>query len=1306
MALLFYRKQGSTVFRGGLLFKRAYYILCFQSGYCRLRVLASLFLSVCENADASEEAMNRNKLCRAPTIENNLKHLYSIIVKYPNMKLFISYNSKNRVFVEPIAKFLENSGFDVFYDKASIEAGDIWLEVIQKGIEGSNASLVFIGDEGIGGWQNKEVLTIVNDSVRKNSYKIIPIILPIRNQQITFRLPWFLADYEWVEFRNSADPNALSKLLKGLQGKQDSRLLGRNPYKGLDSFGVDDDLSFCGRDYDLNLVFYNNLRLNDSIVNHNFLAVVADSGTGKTSFVKAGIMAALKKGRFDGSEKWKHLIFNPGQNPLSSLSSQLVIEKLIVDSRQFEDNAKLYDDELLRRIRDQRETWIIYVDQFEEVITQCKNEEERTVFLNNLVRLKGMEKVILLISLRSDFYTAFSSYPQFKVILERCNVTLPSIDIIEKDDLQSFKALRDIIEIPATNAGVTVSQELVENLIQDLRSVRGKLPILQLALDLLWKQKADPSKITLDDYAKISGNRNLTGIIQVHADNVYKSFTNNGTDEHKVSLFKKIFVPNLIQVAGTGQDIRRIASKEELLNTKGYNKGEIFNLLQNLSSEKARLITMRAIKDQISVEVVHEVLIREWPLLQEWIDERRDALMYQQRIREDVVSWQNGKHELYSSRDLEKALLWERQNQDLSDSVIENFLAESKTEIHRQKKESSNRNTKKLMLVSGTLLLALWLAHTFWYKENKFRQDLEKSQGLTSTVYAYGGDLNSVKTLRLDSSDFKICKDNFNFFPGLDSLILVGNIGAENLSFAKNSNLTYLEIRDCQTILDLSGLKKGESLKEISISNVTNLISLAVGKKYVNVNSIYLNGKTGIKDLTGFEEFSTLTTLLLENSIGNLLGISKLRQLKSLKVTGDISSYAGVENLDQLLSLSVPDVGELIELGAFQKLISLRSLSVEVGEISNLRAFEKLTRLNSFSISGVMTLQTLDGIEQLKSLKRLEFIGGFDFNSLASLRGLDSLEYLYLGWSSSIRDLNDLRGLPSLRCLEFRNNTGIQDISGVEELQSLDSLIIHPGQSFGRNSIFKNVRSNSLKYLYYDLSFGANDMSWVSGFPSLETLIISNFEGLSSLNDIERAKNLKSLTISGCPELTDLSRLSAMKNIKNIELTGVPKVVNLQVFSTLPTLKYLTLRNVPSLEEIVSFDGLDSLSQLTLEGNFGLSTINKFEQLRSLTALRLEGNINLQDVSGIEALASLKSLTLNGNLKLKDVGWITKLHSLESLSIGIAGNEAFDLGERVYFLNKIKILSFPSSLNWDPRRLVNRNPEIKILRKTVLSEEK
>jgi hypothetical protein len=68
----------------------------------------------------------------------------------------------------------------------------------------------------------------------------------------------------------------------------------RNPYKGLRAFEQADAADFFGREVEVE-------RLLDALGEHHLLALVAPSGSGKSSVIKAGLLPALRRGALPGS---------------------------------------------------------------------------------------------------------------------------------------------------------------------------------------------------------------------------------------------------------------------------------------------------------------------------------------------------------------------------------------------------------------------------------------------------------------------------------------------------------------------------------------------------------------------------------------------------------------------------------------------------------------------------------------------------------------------------------------------------------------------------------------------------------------------------------------------------------------------------------------------------------------------------------------------------------------------------------------------------------------------------------------------
>ena len=88
------------------------------------------------------------------------------------------------------------------------------------------------------------------------------------------------------------------------------------PFKGLASFDIDDAEFFFGRE---SLVAEMVARL----VGAPLLGVVGPSGSGKSSALRAGLLAALATGVLPGSERWPVVLLRPGEHPLAALEEAI-----------------------------------------------------------------------------------------------------------------------------------------------------------------------------------------------------------------------------------------------------------------------------------------------------------------------------------------------------------------------------------------------------------------------------------------------------------------------------------------------------------------------------------------------------------------------------------------------------------------------------------------------------------------------------------------------------------------------------------------------------------------------------------------------------------------------------------------------------------------------------------------------------------------------------------------------------------------------------------------------------------------------
>src|ERR1700730_5901271 len=86
-----------------------------------------------------------------------------------------------------------------------------------------------------------------------------------------------------------------------------------NPFPGLRPFEKDESDIFFGRDDET----YDLLKKLRTV---HFLAVLGPSGSGKSSIVRAGLLAALGQGYMADEAPWRTAVLRPGNGPVGQLT--------------------------------------------------------------------------------------------------------------------------------------------------------------------------------------------------------------------------------------------------------------------------------------------------------------------------------------------------------------------------------------------------------------------------------------------------------------------------------------------------------------------------------------------------------------------------------------------------------------------------------------------------------------------------------------------------------------------------------------------------------------------------------------------------------------------------------------------------------------------------------------------------------------------------------------------------------------------------------------------------------------------------
>lgn len=482
------------------------------------------------------------------------------------------------------------------------------------------------------------------------------------------------------------EPVAFARLIElaATVRREDAPASGLCPYKGLDYFDETDADLFVGREALTNKMVGDILALasTDQADQIRLFTIVGASGSGKSSLVRAGLVPALRWNKT--SSNWPMYISTPTAHPLESLANSLTRQtgSIAVSARLMDDLAResrtlsLY---IHREIKITPGSYILLViDQFEELFAQCRSEEERSAYIDNLVNAVSDPegKVIVIIALRADFYAQCAIYPHLRQALAKDQEYIGAM---------SDEEMRRAVEEPAQRGHWEFEASLVDLILHDVGHEPGALPLLSHALFETW-QRRHGRTLTLSGYTAAGGVR---GAIAETAESV---FADQFSSKQK-AIARRIFLrlTELGDEKATG-DTRRQATIEELILRQEESDATLA-VLKTLAD--ARLITT----GEDSVQVAHEALIREWPTLRGWLEENREGLRLHRQLTVAAQEWLITAHEpdmLYRGLRLAQAREWANAHVDEMNPLEKEFLDASIASSEQEATERENARQHEL----------------------------------------------------------------------------------------------------------------------------------------------------------------------------------------------------------------------------------------------------------------------------------------------------------------------------------------------------------------------------------------------------------------------------------------------------------------------------------------------------------------------------------------------------------------------------------------------------------------------------------
>jgi hypothetical protein len=229
---------------------------------------------------------------------------------------------------------------------------------------------------------------------------------------------------------------------------------------------------------------------------------------------------------------------------------------------------------------------------------------------------------VLVVAIRSDFLDAAAGYPFLRTAVQAGPFLVGPM---------SEQELRAAITGPAAEAGTAVETGLVDAVLHDLRDTAttvtgfgvGALPLLSQAMFNTWQQR-DGGGLTELAYRRAGG---VGQAVQTSAEQAYQSLTPGQRDLARTMLTR------LTVVTRDGTLTRRPATRAELTTIGRADPPEVNTVVAAFTANRL-LVTSND-----NVEIAHDVLLRAWPRLGDWLDGDRDDRALYNDFLDDAADW-------------------------------------------------------------------------------------------------------------------------------------------------------------------------------------------------------------------------------------------------------------------------------------------------------------------------------------------------------------------------------------------------------------------------------------------------------------------------------------------------------------------------------------------------------------------------------------------------------------------------------------------------------------------------------------------
>ena len=1005
------------------------------------------------------------------------------------------------------------------------------------------------------------------------------------------------------------------------------------PYPGLRPFEEEDHPIFFGREAQINSTLH-------QLEDEPFIAVIGSSGSGKSSFVRAGLVPAVREGFLLGTTNWLILIVRPGHHPYErlarALNSPCRPESETSNSSASANDASQEQIHTLATLRktdrglisalDQSQVSsdtrvMVVVDQFEELFAFRRpsasgdlvaSRDEAAAFIRMLLRCSAdlQTRIRLVLTMRSDFIGDCEAFLGLPEAISRSQLLVPRLDRAQ---------MEEVIVRPATVQGLafhpfTFEDGLVSRIINDAGDRSDQLPLMQHALMRTWKLAAERAagagselvRVEHRDYVDAGG---FERALSLHAEAAWAEIRE---DPKQSRIARRLFLL-LCDVSPDGQITRRRPRVREVQAVADATVEEIGKVMRAFQADDRNFLLPppdHPLTPETLLDISHESLIRQWKRFNDWVAEESASAAMLHRLRDAAMRWPE-QEPLLRDPALTIALDWQTKQRPSTawaeryggglDRLLE-YLHKSneerqreseaadaarRTELDEARKRARDhaanarrfRNVALAMLILSCVAVGTAVyAVRQRYEVTSLSRSVEEAQRDKAKLAA---DIGRLGKERMDSEDAKRELDK-------RVEVLRTELRHEQTALETAKKVLAGEIKSLRSG-HLSLESKQQQLRDVNEALAAIAGALGTVRRQGDGSSavaFFESDDSPEKALNLLGRIDNVQALNLSRTRitdGGLAEIEQLAGLRSLdlsftKITDE--GIATIAKMPQLTTLLLNDtmITEA-SLPLLEKLINLKTLNLSHNRINAAAVTQLREKLNGASI-----IYHPDPLLDALS----EHHGNWD-QALEKVNGTRRSETRIHFHQSSITDsaikiLGDYSDITFSYCSRITNE-GLRELA---RQKTLESLVLGNVSQVSDEGIERLSQSRSLVSLKLD-TIAVTDRTLVAlaKMSSLTSLTIGGPSGQltdEGIANLKRLPNLKQLTLEFHWDLTEASMQSIL---------------------AMPSLQSITLRSAPGIaaSSYAALSQLSDLRELNVSYNDHLTDAAS-EHLAKLTQLR------------------------------------------------------------------------------------------------------